>query len=281
MASRFWVGGTGTWDSSTTTHWSATTGGAGGAAVPTSADTVTFDGSSGGGTVTVNFGGTITVQSITCGAFTGTLDFSANNNSVTLSASGGMSGSGSGTRTINLGNGTWTLNNATGGGATIWDFSTTTGLTFNANSSIIALTGDIANGTARGFNGNLTYSTITISAQTGGGVTSFASAFTATTFTVTGANNVLLSANITITTLNLNGTSTGQIGLRSGTVGTARTITVTTLNATWVALKDITGSGTATNSFDLGHNSGFTAITAPASASGMVVHPGMTGGCHG
>ena len=40
---RYWVGGTGNWDDSDTTHWSASSGGAGGASVPTSSDTVTFD----------------------------------------------------------------------------------------------------------------------------------------------------------------------------------------------------------------------------------------------
>jgi len=93
MASRFWVGGTGTWDASTTTHWSATTGGAGGVSVPGVADTVTFDANSGGGTVTPSVD--IAVSTITCGAFTGTLDWSINNNNVTCSS---FSGSGTGVR---------------------------------------------------------------------------------------------------------------------------------------------------------------------------------------
>ncbi len=50
---RYWVGGTGTWDASDTSHWSATSGGAGGASVPTPTDDVHFDASSGGGTVTI------------------------------------------------------------------------------------------------------------------------------------------------------------------------------------------------------------------------------------
>ena len=55
MASRFWVGGTGPWDNSSTANWSATTGGASGASAPTSADTVTFDSNSGtGATVTAD-----------------------------------------------------------------------------------------------------------------------------------------------------------------------------------------------------------------------------------
>jgi hypothetical protein len=43
MANRYWRGGAGTWDTTTTTNWSATSGGAGGASVPTSADDVFFD----------------------------------------------------------------------------------------------------------------------------------------------------------------------------------------------------------------------------------------------
>jgi hypothetical protein len=54
MANRYWVGGTGAWDASNTTHWSATTGGAGGASVPTSIDSVFINASSGSSpTITV------------------------------------------------------------------------------------------------------------------------------------------------------------------------------------------------------------------------------------
>lgn len=40
---RYWVGGTGTWDATTTTNWSLTSGGAGGASAPTNATDVVFD----------------------------------------------------------------------------------------------------------------------------------------------------------------------------------------------------------------------------------------------
>jgi hypothetical protein len=43
MANRYWVGGTGTWDTTSTTNWSATSGGASGAPVPTSSDSIFFD----------------------------------------------------------------------------------------------------------------------------------------------------------------------------------------------------------------------------------------------
>ena len=66
MANRYWVGGTGTWDASNTTNWSATSGGAGGASVPTTADTVFFDTNSGtAATITVNAaatGGAVTIN---------------------------------------------------------------------------------------------------------------------------------------------------------------------------------------------------------------------------
>ena len=50
MADRYWVGGTGTWDGTSTTNWSASSGGSSGASVPTSADNVFFDANSNVGT---------------------------------------------------------------------------------------------------------------------------------------------------------------------------------------------------------------------------------------
>jgi hypothetical protein len=46
MADRYWILGTGTWDSTSTTNWSATSGGTGGASVPTASDNVFFDANS-------------------------------------------------------------------------------------------------------------------------------------------------------------------------------------------------------------------------------------------
>lgn len=71
MANRYWVGGTGTWSTTSTTNWSSSSGGGGGASVPTSADSVFFDANSNTGT------GAFTV---TCSSATGTLaclDFTA------------------------------------------------------------------------------------------------------------------------------------------------------------------------------------------------------------
>jgi hypothetical protein len=54
MATYYWVGGTGTWNASSTTNWSASSGGAGSAGVPNSTDTVIFDSLSGTGTCTTD-----------------------------------------------------------------------------------------------------------------------------------------------------------------------------------------------------------------------------------
>ena len=50
MADRYWILGTGTWSSTNTVNWSASSGGAGGASVPTAADNVFFDANSNTGT---------------------------------------------------------------------------------------------------------------------------------------------------------------------------------------------------------------------------------------
>ena len=67
MADRYWVGGSGTWNTTNTTNWSTADGGAGGASVPTSTDDVYFTPSSGTGTVTVS--GTVVCQGLLTGLF--------------------------------------------------------------------------------------------------------------------------------------------------------------------------------------------------------------------
>ena len=83
MAARFWVtGGTGNWNS--TTNWSATTGGASGASVPSTSDTATYDASSGAGTATLDI--SPDVQTLTMTGFTGTLAFGTN--TISLNSTG-------------------------------------------------------------------------------------------------------------------------------------------------------------------------------------------------
>lgn len=75
MASRYWVGASAAWDTSTTTHWSTSSGGAGGASVPGVGDDVIFDAASGSVTITRTVGAG-NCLSLNMSAFTGTLDFS-------------------------------------------------------------------------------------------------------------------------------------------------------------------------------------------------------------
>ena len=95
MANRYWVGGTGTWDGTSTANWSATSGGSNGASVPTSTDDVFFDANSGGGTVTLDYDGSGTYPecaNLICTGFTGSIDSSvlppSVNGDVTLSSGG-------------------------------------------------------------------------------------------------------------------------------------------------------------------------------------------------
>lgn len=62
MAQRFWVLGNGTWDLTSTAPWSASSGGTGGASIPTAADDVYFDVNSNVGTT--NW--TVSILTATC-----------------------------------------------------------------------------------------------------------------------------------------------------------------------------------------------------------------------
>jgi hypothetical protein len=265
MAARFWVGSTGTWDASDTTHWAATSGGAGGQSVPGAADTVTLDGSSGGGTVTVNT--TVTVASITMSAFTGTLDFATNDNNVNLVS---FVSTGSGTRTLNMGDGTWTITQTAG---VAWNQGGATNLTFNANGSTLVFAGTSATARTASFGTGYTYNIVTFNANSSGGGWTIAGANTYTTLNIAAPNSFAFTASATYTITNgltLTGSSGNAIFLSSATFGTAFTLALGAASTgTWCAIRDMTNttnSFTLTNSFDLGKNTftGGGSISAPS-----------------
>ena len=141
MANRYWVGGTASWDGTAGTKWAATSGGAGGQSVPTSADDVFFDAASGVSTVTIATGNT-GAKSITCTGFTGTLTGTAAitvSGSVTLVA--GMTYSYTGTMTFD-GTGTLTTAGKTVGGITIngTGITVTLGDALNTGSNTLTVT---------------------------------------------------------------------------------------------------------------------------------------------
>ena len=277
MASRFWVGGTATWDATAGTKWSTTSGGAGGSAIPGTADIAIFDGGSGAAVVTVasSIGGTNTISGITftgTGNFTGTLDFATNNPSITMST---FSGSGTGTRTINLGSGTFTI---TGVNGTVWDMATITGLTFSANSSTLLISAALNASRSVVFGQGLTYNIVTIANTASNGFTSTLSG-NFTTAPIIGTLN--LTAPIAISFQNAltvtnpvawAGTSASNL---LGLVQVSSNPTVNLAGAStiaWAAISNttFTGSPTATNSFDLKGNSGIT-ISGPSGGGGFVI----------
>lgn len=269
MASRFWVGGTGTWDNSDTTHWASSSGGAGGQSVPASGDTVTFDGSSGGGTVTVaaTINGSNTITNIVCGAFTGTLDFSVNNPSLTMNS---MSISGSGTRTINMGSGTFTLNARFV--TNMWDAGTVTNLTFNCGTSTLLLqpSGGAPNNAWGMAGGGQTYRNVTFDYSAGTSNNAFITGSnTINTLTINQAVALFPGTGTTqsLTSLVLN--SAGSPGIMLGQSAGTYTVSIASgsFSFEYIAFRNciFTGGATfaATNSWDLLGNSGIT-ITAPS-----------------
>jgi hypothetical protein len=272
MANRFWVGGTGTWDASDTTHWAATSNGAGGQSVPGSSDTATFDASSGGGTVTVNHA-TLNIQSLTMGAFTGTLDFATNDNNITLNGTSGFQGTGAGVRTLNMGDGTWTISNATGP----WDCTTVSNFTFNANGSTILFTGT-GTGPRSFTGGGLTYNNLTVNANASYGLFIITGANTFATLTINGANAVRWPSSVTntMTTLTIAGTSLAAMCYnQSSTWATAATLSAGTANISWAVMNSITGAGAAspfsgTNSISLGTLTNITLSNPTAGAVGVI-----------
>jgi fibronectin-binding autotransporter adhesin len=135
MANRYWVGGTGTWNTTTTTNWSATSGGAGGASAPTSADNAIFDSSSNGG----------------ASAFTVTLSVSADCQSFSFSSLAGvMTLAGSGNLNVYNGNLTFVSANLnlTGTGTIV--LAPTSGNTFTITMAGQTWPGSIWIGTGTG-----------------------------------------------------------------------------------------------------------------------------------
>lgn len=251
-----------TWDASNTTIWSSTSGGTPGSSVPSSSDTVTLDGSSGGGIVTVNTN--ISIQSLTTSAFTGTLDFSANNNTVSLSVSPCWTDSATGVHTTNMGNGTWTFAIATGTAITL---TASANHTLNANGSTILLSAvPTGNRTvslgAKTVNNlmvtNAAWQPFQIDLSQGGAIV------VGGNLTLTNVGNIRMPAGVTITvtgTLTWDGTSSNQ-GLIASP-GVAAILSVGSTNIlSWLLIQNITKSGagsiTVNNGFDGGGNTGIT-----------------------
>jgi hypothetical protein len=134
MADRYWVGGSGTWDATTTTNWATSTGGGGGASAPTSADNVIFDTLSNATGYTVTVGTNAVCLDLTAtGPLTGTVTFS-------LGASARIDCYGS--MTLPATNLTWTGTN----GCLVTFRATITGKTITTNGVALTNTAITCNG---------------------------------------------------------------------------------------------------------------------------------------
>jgi len=228
MADRYWVGGTGTWNSSLTTNWAATSGGTAGASAPTLTDNVFFDANSNVGTgaftvtITGNSGvcndctisGLDGVLTLTVGGVWkvyGSVSFPATNLTFAGASGGPIQFSATTTgKTITTNGVTLTevgmYFDGVGGGWTLQDDITTTG----TSAQLRLLTGSI----------NLNNKTITVNNVTFGTAAAIA-AETSSTINITGFNTGVLSstgslASTTVSgTLDLNFTYSGSVGTRS------------------------------------------------------------------
>jgi len=171
MADRYWVGGAGTWDATTTTNWSATSGGAGGASAPTSVDNVIFDSLSNATLYTVTVGTNAVCNDLTVsGPLTGAVTFS-------LGATARLDPYGS--MTLPATNCTWTGVN----GCLVTFRATTTGKTVTTNGVSLTLTAVTFNGVGGAWTlgSALTFGTAQTLAVTNG-------TFNTGNFNITGGN---------------------------------------------------------------------------------------------
>ena len=248
MANRYWVGGTGTW--ATSARWSLTSGGTGGASVPTSTDSAIFDtGSSASVSYTVTISATAACQSLTIAGPSGT------STTVTLAGSSALSIYGSMTLPA-----TGMVRTYTGA---ITFASTTTGNTISTNG--VSLASSI---TCSGIGGAWTLGT---ALTTTGSVSIDAGTFNTSTFalsaralnsTSTSVRAINLgSSTVTLTnasvTNSVNFTNTSNLTFTCGTsqivcssvssvgfIGGAQTFNTVTIGGTGGATSSISGANT-------------------------------------
>ena len=207
MATYYWVGGAGTWDATTTTNWATSSGGAGGAGVPTSADNAIFDSLSNATAYAVTVGTNAVAADITIAGP------AAGNVTITLGA----------TAVINC-YGSW-INSATGvvfsttSGSLITFLATTTGKTITTNNVSIASTGIVFNSASGGWTLGSAFAAFYLNPLAG--------TFSTGSFTVTLGANLQRSATTGVATINL-GSSTITCG---GSTSLSLSATNLTLNA--------------------------------------------------
>ena len=253
MADRYWVGGTGSWSSTNTANWAASSGGASGASVPTAADNVIFDaGSDSGGIFTVTMANTprvcnditisgldftMTLAGVSIGltvsgslsfpatnftrTYTGTTIFNATTTGKTITTNGVAFG---GNVTLNGVGGAWTLGSAF---TTSADFTILNG-TFDTSSS-----------------GNYGVTAGSIQSTTGAGVRTINLNASTIILNVIGSATVI---NPLVGTLTFNA-GTSLINITGTSYNLASTVTYYDVSFTAAASTDFTKSITGANTF--------------------------------
>ena len=277
MATRYWVGGAGTWDSSSTTNWSATSGGASGSSAPTSADDAIFDSLGGTGTVTIVTGATCRI--LTWNSTTLTMGGSDNftiyrtfgiETGVTITYSGFMSVSyGAGTSFysgttlpfsvvfVNTGSASWSI--------TTYNFTCTGSLTLQAGTlDIDGFT--LTVGRFSSSNPN----TRTIAFGTGSITCTESSLFVWNTSTVTG---------LTVTgtpVVNITSTGSGALNVSTGALSEANSISFNFTGGTYALTFLDTAGATAKNVNFTGFAGTLTATSTATIYGNLTLSSGMT-----
>lgn len=281
MANRFWipVAGSGSGNWSDTAHWSATSGGSGGASAPSTADTAIFDANSSTGTVTLVAATTITSLNISgCSLITlsGAFAFSAtavstytggsftfSNNAVTLA---GL------TTTSAASTGTVTFSNT---GAVVLGpviFTSSGSNVTLSNTTTMTATTMLINGTG---------GTLRI-ANTGTAVPSGLVTITSTgsALTFAGGNNVTLTGGITVTSGSTGGsvnfTNTGTNSLNAVSFASGGTnVTVGNTAATTATTFSVTGSA-GTFTLSNGTTAGIGVVTFASTGANATISNSTT-----
>jgi hypothetical protein len=246
----------GQWTSTNTANWalsSTATCGSGAGVVPSqasNADKIQFDANSLAGTVVVSVGAansTLTMSDLTTSAFTGTLDFSVNNNNVIFNGgTGGVGWTSTGASTkLKLGSGTFTDQIVAGG---TFNFGGFTAGNMTAGTSTLVNTGTNCYG-GLSANGLTLYN---YTANCTGGNLALTGSFTLNTLTIGPGNCITQGTSggvTTITSLVSNGTSTSVACIYSAHQSTQPSMSSAsnqTVNYMFITGWTFTGGGTWT-----------------------------------
>ena len=219
MATYYWVGGNGTWDATDTTHWAASSGGAGGAGVPTSADNVVFDNYLGSTAYAVTVGTNAVAADINiAGPLVGTV-------TITMGATAVITCYGS-----------W-LNASSGvafsptSGANITFAATTTGKTVSTNGVTLGATNVVFNGVGGGWTLSTTWLSTSSITLTNGSLNTNGQPVTCTIINSNNSNTRTLTLGASAISLSNNWNTATTTGLTFS--GASSTITCTAASPTF------------------------------------------------